>query len=110
MRKIIRYELYQNRYKEFFVTALKNNQNHICEQNEKIIFVVRLTGESEAVIYKELTAVDYDTALQKYKVVLSSDDTDIDPGRYHYDCILLDKNEEKHRIESGRIIVHESYV
>lgn len=110
MIKIIIYELFKNRYKELYVTVKKNKKPYVCAANEKIVFVVRLTSKSEQVIYKELTAAEYDVDLNKYRLVLTSEDTDINPGRYHFDCILFDKDEEKHKIESGRIIVYESYI
>lgn len=59
---------------------------------------------------KVLTSADFDENTGKYKLILTTADTNIPPGRHFFDCVLVDSSGEKHRLSSGRVIVKESYV
>lgn len=110
MIQIITHKVDQKRHKELYITAQNDGEPYIVTESEKIIFGVKLTQNSDYAIKKELTAADYDETLHKYKVVLSSDDTDVTPGRYYFDAVLVDTNGEMYGVGSGRIKVIASTV
>lgn len=101
---MIVYEIHRNRYKELFITAQSNGVPYQAAEGEKVNFIIS-DASGTAVLTKELTAADYDATLKNYKLSLSSADTDIPEGRYYFECIFLDADEEKHQLSSGRIVV-----
>lgn len=105
---MIIYELYRGRYKELWITVIKDSSPYMAGQNEKIRFVIA-GADGVAVLEKELTSADYDETLEKYKLTLSSAETDIPVGRYFFDCTFIDSDGEKHPVSSGRIIVKETF-
>lgn len=65
-----------------------NLSNYILKEGDKVYFTVKANYDSEALIFKEVTEFEEGKA----KFILTSKDTDIDPGTYLYDvqCNLAD--------------------
>lgn len=105
---MIVYKLYRNRYKELWITVKDDDLPHSAGENEKVRFVIAGSG-GETILEKELTSADYDEISEKYKLALSSSETDMTAGRYYFDCTFIDSDGEKHPVSAGRIIVKETY-
>lgn len=68
------------------VTPLNGNgEPYEMEEGDKIIFTV--ASRKGEVIRKELDYSSWDDEEKKVQVYLSSEDTDIEPGLYEYDCL-----------------------
>ena len=60
-------------------------------EGDKIVFTAAklCCGEMYTIIRREFTAEDYDTEMQAVLLHLTSDDTDLPPGLYDYDCLYI---------------------
>ena len=65
-----------------------NLDNYTLKEGDKVYFTVKSDYDSEAVIFKEVTEFPEGKA----KFILTSEDTDLEPGTYLYDvqCNLAD--------------------
>lgn len=102
---------YRKKYYSKGLYVTKHNTPYAISGNERIIFEVRLTPESDSyIIQKLLTPSDYDTNKNYYKLTLSDTDTDITPHHYYYGVALRDTNNILHPVAEGRFIVLPSSV
>lgn len=60
-------------------------------EGDKIVFTAAklCCGEMYTIIRREFTAEDYDTEKQAVLLHLTSDDTNLPPGLYDYDCLYI---------------------
>lgn len=108
---IINLITYRKKYfsRKLFLT--KCMTPYVISGDERIIFEVRLTPESESyIIQKVLTPQDYDQTKNVYWLILSDTDTDIEPHHYYYGVALRDTENALHTISEGRFIVLPSSV
>lgn len=97
--------IHQKRLKELFVTVLENGVIYELQNSEKIIFGMKISPEDNSyVLRKELTMNDFDNDSGKYRLLLRTSETNVNSGRYYWDC-AVDSHNELYHIDSGRIIV-----
>lgn len=68
------------------VTVLDDGKAYILGNTEKLVFQAK-SGE-RILIHKELTSSDYNTDAGGYLLFLSSEQTNISPGKYYYNIKL----------------------
>lgn len=102
--------IYQSRFIPFNIEIVNDGEPYHISSGEKIAFgIKKKPNDTTYIIYKEIQQEQGNTGI--YSFNLTTDETNIDCGDYHYDiAIITSDNEYLFVLESSRLCVKHSIV